>query len=64
MSFEIKSNTTITHKNTVKKAVEWIRKDYRAVQLTDAKFTLQHYKVSQVIAVKDKRNESRLDLSK
>jgi hypothetical protein len=54
----IKSNTLITHKNTSKKAVDWLRKDHRAVNLEDASITLQHYAVKQAVIVQDKEMKS------
>ena len=54
----IKSNTIITHKNTSKKANEWVRKDYRAVNLEDSKITLEQYAVKHTVIVQDKEMKS------
>lgn len=54
----IKSNTIITHKNTSKKAIEWMRNDNRALSLEKAQITLQAYEVNQVVIVKDKAMKS------
>lgn len=50
----IKSNTTITHKETSKKASEYLRPDGHVISLKDASITLKKYPVKQVVAVKDK----------
>lgn len=50
----IKSNTLIMHKNTCKKAIEWVGKENRATQLLDSTITAKEYSVKQVVAVQEK----------
>lgn len=50
----IRANTIISHKNESQNAQEYVRKDGYAVQLKQAKITLQQYEVKQVVIVQDK----------
>lgn len=50
----IRANTIISHKNESQNAQKYVRKDGYAVQLKQAKITLQQYDVKQVVIVQDK----------
>lgn len=50
----IRANTIISHQNVNQHAQKYVRKDGYAVQLKQAKITLQQYEVKQVVIVQDK----------
>lgn len=50
----IRANTIISHKNASQHAQKYVRQDGYAVQLKQARMTLQQYEVKQVIIVQDK----------
>lgn len=50
----IRGNTVISHKNTNQSAQSYVKKNGPAVQLKQAKITLQQYEVRQVVIVQDK----------
>lgn len=50
----IRANTIITYKGESQHAQKYVRKDGYAVQLKQAKITLQQYEVKQVVIVQDK----------